>query len=185
MTPDNIVFLSLFLRGGTPQPPLPHPMLPTLLWSSHRVVDVALQVHPCVTLGLPLQHVWPWLYDDAEDRALFSALQSQMKFMKKFIEDGGAALHHLESELVSAACTDPSEEVEKLLVLPLIRARVTAAAEAHNRAQAENQSANRVRLLAHCMQSITVANRARTLAHCMRQGRGMLVPCMLMMLLVL
>lgn len=99
-----------------------------------------------MTLSLPLQHVWPWLYDEGEDRSIFLALQFQLRFMKEFIQDGHAAFHHLEAEVVNAVCTDPSEELEKHLVLPLIRERIVAAAADHYRAQAENQSADRVRL---------------------------------------
>lgn len=107
-----------------------------------------------------MQHVWPWLYDDAEDRSIFSALQSQLRFMKEFIEDGHAALHHLEAEVVNAVCKDPSEELEKHLVLPLIRERIAAAAADHYQAQAESQSADRVRL-----------------PYCKGQRRSMLVLC--------
>ena len=132
-------------------PPAPAPLTPAPF--PHAVVHVLPRhVDPCdPCMACPLQHVWPWLYDDAEDRSIFAALQSQMRFMKQFIEDGQAALHHLEAEVVNAACTDPSEELEKHLVLPLIRERITAAALNYNRAQAENQSANRVGLLAYCM----------------------------------
>ncbi|KAL3141196.1 hypothetical protein ABBQ38_003536 [Trebouxia sp. C0009 RCD-2024] len=89
------------------------------------------------------KHVWPWLYDEGEDRSIFLALQFQLRFMKEFIQDGHAAFHHLEAEVVNAVCTDPSEELEKHLVLPLIRERIVAAAADHYRAQAENQSADR------------------------------------------
>ena len=92
-----------------------------------------------------LQNVWPWLYDDKEDRRLFTALQSQLKFMTKFMEDGHVAIRHLEDELVFAACSDPSAHVEKQLVLPLLQQRIRAAAEDFAKAEAENQDANRVR----------------------------------------
>ena len=65
-----------------------------------------------------VQHVWHWLYDGAEDRRIFRALQSQLKYTKEYMKDGYAALHHLEAELVAAACTDPSVDIEKQLVLP-------------------------------------------------------------------
>lgn len=95
--------------------------------------------------------MWPWLYDDAEDRRVFTALQSQLKFIKEFTENGVAALHHLEAELVTAACTDPSVEMEKQLVLPLIRERIHAAAEDLNRAQDQDQSENTVRTCVLCV----------------------------------
>ena len=98
-----------------------------------------------------VQHVWPWLYDDAEDRRLFTALQSQLKFIHEFVQSGSAALHHLESELVAAACTDPSVEMEKQLVLPLIRDRIHAAAKDVSRAQDQDQSENTVRAFVPCV----------------------------------
>ena len=101
-----------------------------------------------------MQHVWPWLYDDAEDRRLFTALQSQLKFITKFSEDGIAALHHLEFELLAAACNDPSAEMEKQLVLPLIRERINAAAEDFYRAQDVNRGADMVRVHAECEKSV-------------------------------
>lgn len=98
-----------------------------------------------------MQHVWPWLYDDEEDRRLFTALQSQLKFIEEFTRSGFEALHHLESELVAAACTDPSVELEKQLVLPLIRERIHAAAKDFNRAQDQDQSENTVRTCVLCV----------------------------------
>ena len=95
--------------------------------------------------------MWPWLYDDAEDRRLFTALQSQLKSIKEFVQSGSAALHHLESELVAAACTDPSVKMEKQLVLPLIRARIHAAAQNFNRAQDQDQSEKTVRSCVLCV----------------------------------
>ena len=91
-----------------------------------------------------VQHVWPWLYDDAEDRRIFTALQSQLKFIKDFAKDGYVVLHHLEAELVAAACTDPSVEVEKQLVLPLMRDHIHAAAEDFNRVQDQDDFENTV-----------------------------------------
>ena len=95
--------------------------------------------------------MWPWLYDDEEDRRLFTALQSQLKFIEEFTRSGFEALHHLESELVAAACTDPSVELEKQLVLPLIRERIHAAAKDFNRAQDQDQSENTVRTCVLCV----------------------------------
>ena len=95
-----------------------------------------------------LQNVWPWLYSDVEDRRLFTALQSQLRFITKFIDNGSAAMYRLESELLAAACTDPSSHMENQLVLPLLRDRINAAADDLSKAQAENQDANRVRLCA-------------------------------------
>lgn len=69
-------------------------------------------------------------------------------FMTKFVDDGKAAMYHLESELLAAACTDPSSDIERQLILPLLQDRINAAAHDLNRAQAENQDANRVRLYA-------------------------------------
>lgn len=113
--------------------------------------------------------MWPWLYDDVEDRRLFTALQSQLKFSKEFAKDGYVALHHLEAELVAAACTDPSVEVEKQLVLPLFRDRIHAAAKDLNRAQDQDDSENTVGFCELCK-----------MEYC-----GMVAPCLLACLLLM
>ena len=51
------------------------------------------------------------------------------------MKDVDVALHHLEAELVAAACTDPTHDIEKQLVLPLMRDQIHAAAKDLNTAQ--------------------------------------------------
>lgn len=63
------------------------------------------------------------------------ALQSQLKYIKDYKKDAYVALHHLETELCAAACTDPSIDIEKQLVLPLIRDQIHAAAKDLHTAQ--------------------------------------------------
>lgn len=113
--------------------------------------------------------MWPWLYDDEEDRRLFTALQSQLKFIKDFVESGCAAVHHLESALLGAACSDPTVAMEKQLVLPLIRDRIHAAAKDVSRAQDQDQSENTV----------------RTCVLCVLECHGIVVLCLLACLLLM
>ena len=93
-----------------------------------------------------VQNVWPWLFDEAEDRKTFSALQSQLKYINNQKEGASAAVYHLECSMVAAACHDPGRAIERWLVLPHLHQRITAAAEAAAQVQAENQDINKVRL---------------------------------------
>ena len=79
----------------------PHPKLvsPPLQYGTVRIFLLRDADH--CSAWLAVQHVWPWLYDNAEDRKLFTALQSQLKFIKEYAKDGYVALHHLEAELVA------------------------------------------------------------------------------------
>ncbi len=93
-----------------------------------------------------VQNVWPWLFDEAEDRKIFSALQSQLKYINNQKEGASAAVYHLECSMIAAACHDPGRVIERRLVLPLLHRRISAAAEAAAQVQAENQDINKVGL---------------------------------------
>ncbi len=99
-----------------------------------------LRMNDCV------QNVWPWLFDEAEDRKIFSALQFQLKHITKQQEGASAAVYHLECSLIAAACHDPGRVIERRLVLPLLHQRINAAAKAAAQVQAENQDTNKVGL---------------------------------------
>ena len=93
-----------------------------------------------------VQNVWPWLFDEAEGRKIFSALQLQLKYITDQKEGASAAVHHLECSMIAAACHDPGRVIERRLVLPLLRQRISAAAKAAAQVQAENQDTNKVGL---------------------------------------
>lgn len=93
-----------------------------------------------------VQNVWPWLFDEAEDRKTFWALQSQLKYINNQKEGASAAVYHLECSMIAAACHDPGRVIERRLVLPLLHQRISAAAEAAAQVQAENQDINQVGL---------------------------------------
>ncbi len=93
-----------------------------------------------------VQNVWPWLFDEAEDRKTFWALQSQLKYINNQKEGASAAVYHLECSMIAAACHDPGRVIERRLVLPLLHQHISAAAEAAAQVQAENQDINKVGL---------------------------------------
>ena len=103
-----------------------------------------------------MQDVWPWLFDDEEDRRLFKALQSQLMYITKQQEGASAAMYHLEAELVAAACHDPGSLIERKLVLPLIQQRINEAADAAAQQQAENQDVNKVSVYRMCVATLAV-----------------------------
>ncbi|KAL0039198.1 hypothetical protein WJX77_011157 [Trebouxia sp. C0004] len=76
------------------------------------------------------QNVWPWLFDEAEDRRIFTGLQLQLKHITNQQEGGSTAVYHLECSLLAAACHDPGRVIEKRLVVPLLHQRISAAAKA-------------------------------------------------------
>ncbi|DBA96197.1 TPA: hypothetical protein ACH3X3_002397 [Trebouxia sp. C0006] len=89
------------------------------------------------------KNVWPWLFDEAEDRKTFWALQSQLKYINNQKEGASAAVYHLECSMIAAACHDPGRVIERRLVLPLLHQHISAAAEAAAQVQAENQDINK------------------------------------------
>ena len=111
---------------------------PVLYW--HTVTTLCSIALSAYIWTYCLQDVWPALFDDVEDRNMYTALQSQLKYITKMQQRASPALRVLETELISGACHDPGAVIESELVLPLIRERIDAAAQE----QAENQSANKV-----------------------------------------
>lgn len=61
------------------------------------------------------------LYTDKDDREIFSTIQDQLRRIEKRMEDGRAALQHLEMALINVACDDPGAAIGAQLVLPLLQ----------------------------------------------------------------
>lgn len=67
------------------------------------------------------QDVRRQLYSDKDDREIFSTIQDQLRRIDKRLEDGRAALQHLEMALINVACDDPGAAIGAQLVLPLLQ----------------------------------------------------------------
>jgi hypothetical protein len=61
------------------------------------------------------------LYRDADDRKLFDRIACELKAIEARLEDGRAALQHLELFLVNVACDDLGATISSHLVLPLLQ----------------------------------------------------------------
>ncbi|GAB4814795.1 hypothetical protein N2152v2_001841 [Parachlorella kessleri] len=68
------------------------------------------------------------LYGDEDDVAFFDIIKKQLKEIEKRLEDGRAALQHVENFVVNVACDDPGAAVGAQLVLPLLQERLDARA---------------------------------------------------------
>lgn len=64
------------------------------------------------------------LYGDADDRAFFDRIRVQLRGLEARLEDGRAALAHLENQVVNVACDDPGAAIGSQLVLPLLQDRL-------------------------------------------------------------
>jgi hypothetical protein len=58
----------------------------------------------------------------------FDWIQRELKAVEKRLEDGRAALQHLEMFLISVACDDPGAAIGAQLALPLLQERLDARA---------------------------------------------------------
>lgn len=74
------------------------------------------------------QEVRRQLYSDKDDRAIFSTIQGQLRNVEKRLEEGRAALQHLEMGLINVACDDPGAAIGAHLALPLLQERLDAQA---------------------------------------------------------
>ena len=74
------------------------------------------------------QDVRRQLYSDKDDREIFSTIQDQLRRIDKLLEDGRAALQHLEMALINVACDDPGAAIGAQLVLPLLQVQPTCSA---------------------------------------------------------
>lgn len=75
--------------------------------------------------------IWPKLCKPEQNKALREALQVQQAQCMKHFEQGCAVVHPLMAQLVEAACDDPGAVLLPQLVLPLLRERLGAKAQAH------------------------------------------------------
>ena len=64
------------------------------------------------------------LYSDKDDREIFTTIQDQLRRIDKQLEDGRAALQHLEMALINVACDDPGAAIGGHLILPLLQERL-------------------------------------------------------------
>ena len=70
-----------------------------------------------------MQDVRRQLYSAEDDRTFFDWTRRELRAVEKRLEDGRAALAHLELALVNVACDDPGAAVGAQLALPLLQAR--------------------------------------------------------------
>ena len=77
-----------------------------------------------------MQNLWPQLMTEKEEAKLYRALQAEQEHLECMVAEGCAALPLLEAKLMSAACDDPGPVIMDRVVLPLLRQRLTAKAEA-------------------------------------------------------
>ena len=70
------------------------------------------------------QDVRRQLYSDKDDREIFTTIQDQLRRIDKQLEDGRAALQHLEMALINVACDDPGAAIGGHLILPLLQERL-------------------------------------------------------------
>jgi hypothetical protein len=100
-----------------PQPPPGRPAgrpaaLPSPPGRSHILKDVRKQ-----------------LYTDADDRSFVSRITAELRELDRRLEDGRAALAHLDMALSNVACDDPGTAIGSQLALPLLQERLSARAE--------------------------------------------------------
>ena len=74
------------------------------------------------------QDVRRQLYSDKDDREIFTTIQDQLRRIDKQLEDGRAALQHLEMALINVACDDPGAAIGAHLILPLLQERLDSKA---------------------------------------------------------
>ncbi|KAL0043967.1 hypothetical protein WJX82_009704 [Trebouxia sp. C0006] len=82
--------------------------------------------------------IWPKLCKPEQNKALHEALQVQHAESMKHFEQGCAVVQPLMAQLVEAACDDPAALLLPQLVLPLLRERLEAKAQAHKDAMSSN-----------------------------------------------
>ncbi len=82
------------------------------------------------------------LYNDDDDRVFYNLITRELHDVDKRLDEGRAALHHLEMQLINVACDDPGSVIGSQLALPMLQDRLDAAAmefAAKRAAEAEEQ----------------------------------------------
>ncbi len=64
------------------------------------------------------------LYTEADDRGFFNKIKDQLKLIEKRLDEGRAALQHLEMFVVNVACDDPGAAIGAQLALPFLQERL-------------------------------------------------------------
>lgn len=75
-----------------------------------------------------LQKIRRQLYNDEDERTFTSWIQSGLLSMEKRLEEGRAALQHLELHLINVACDDSGATIGAQLALPMLQERLEAKA---------------------------------------------------------
>ena len=125
------------------------------------------------------------LYGDADDRAFFDRIKTQLREAEARLEDGRAALAHLESAVVNVACDDPGAAIGSQLVLPLLQDRLDGRALQYAAARAAEAEEAVIRMEVRAGDlgvgwgsSVVVGEeRGRPGSCCCRRGAGALVVC--------
>lgn len=82
------------------------------------------------------------LYSDEDDRQLYNTIIRELHDVDRKLEEGRAALHHLEMHVINVACDDPGCVIGSQLALPLLQERLDSRAiefAARKAAEAEEQ----------------------------------------------
>ena len=82
------------------------------------------------------------LYSEEDDKQLYGTISRELQEVDRKLEDGRAALHHLEMHVINVACDDPGSVIGSQLALPLLQERLDARAiefAARKAADAEEQ----------------------------------------------
>ena len=79
---------------------------------------------------LSAQVTWPKLTTAEQSHTLFEAMQQQLKSVRKSFQEGCAVLPLMQAQVIHAACDNPGAVVLPHLILPMLRERFEAKAEA-------------------------------------------------------
>jgi hypothetical protein len=75
-----------------------------------------------------MQDVRRQLYGSEDDRTFFDWVQKELRAVERRLEDGRAALVHLESALINVSCDDPGAPIGQQLALPILQERLDSKA---------------------------------------------------------
>lgn len=92
------------------------------------------------------QDVRRQLYTDEDDRQFFQWIQKSMGQFEKRLNDGCAALHHLEMHMINVACDDPGAAIGAQLILPILQERLDAKVAAFFARQADEAAEELLRM---------------------------------------
>lgn len=88
--------------------------------AADQTPDVVLLLHRSHFL----KDVRKQLYTDNDDRNFFNRIKDELKTVEQRLEDGKAALQHLEMFLINVACDDPGAAIGSQLALPILQERL-------------------------------------------------------------